>query len=243
MDINKELTHTTFLQREQNFRHTTYNEELNVFNIVKTGDVNRISELQQIIHADGVGTLSSDSKRNLQYLFVAAMTLITRFAIEGGMMQKDAYNLSDLYIQKMDSCKTKTAIISLYKEAVSAFTNRVHELNTSIIYSRPVVEAMDYIYDNLHCNISVSLVSAQVNLSPSYFSSLFKRETGLSIAAYIRRMRIEAAKKMLLYTEYSYQDISNYLCFSSQSHFISIFKKQVEMTPKEYRTAYYQKTD
>jgi AraC-like DNA-binding protein len=46
---------------------------------------------------------------------------------------------------------------------------------------------------------------------------------------------VEAAKNMLLYSEYSLDEIANYLAFASTSYFISTFKKSAGMTPREYR--------
>ena len=52
------------------------------------------------------------------------------------------------------------------------------------------------------------------------------------------RIKIEAAKNMLRFSDYSLIDIANYLAFSPQSHFSLIFQKQVGMTPKKYREQY-----
>lgn len=240
MSVEQELTHTTFLQREYNFKHTTYNDEISTMSAIRHGDVEKARHIIDTFLDDGCGHLSDDPSRNAQYMFVAGITLMTRFAIEGGMLEKDAFNLSDLYIQKMDQCRASlTDIRALYEQASLDFATRVHKLQKSNVYSKPVLLAVDYIYDNLHYNISVEEVAREVNLSPSYFSALFKKETGVSVASYIRNMRIEAAKNMLQFSDYSYQDIGNYLAFSSQSHFISTFKKQVGMTPKEYRIKHF----
>jgi AraC-like DNA-binding protein len=51
--------------------------------------------------------------------------------------------------------------------------------------------------------------------------------------------KIEAAANMLLFSDYSSLEISNYLNFSSQSYFIKQFKKQMGVTPKEYRRRFY----
>jgi len=80
-----------------------------------------------------------------------------------------------------------------------------------------------------------------VGISETYLSKLFKKETGTSVSAYIRSRRIEAAQNMLKFSEYSYEEISNHLCFSSQSHFTSIFKKETGCTPKVYRDQNFRK--
>lgn len=241
MSISKDLTHTTFLRREYEQKHTSYNEELSYYQPIKDGDITNCELLVKAFVSDGVGHLSDNPLRNRQYLFVAAITMITRFAIEGGLEGEDAYNLSDIYIQKMDQCRTPDEIITLFRQMVQEFAKKVREVYKNTAYSKPVMQALDYIYDHLHWEITVAEISEHVGLSQSYFSVLFKKETGRSIAEYVRGQRIEAAKNMLRYSDHSYLDISNYLAFSSHSHFISVFKKEVGMTPKEYRNKYYEK--
>lgn len=72
-----------------------------------------------------------------------------------------------------------------------------------------------------------------------YLSRLFKKETGISVSAYIREQKIEIAKNLLRYSDYSMIDIANRLSFSSQSHFIQQFREAVGMTPKKYRDEHY----
>ena len=74
-----------------------------------------------------------------------------------------------------------------------------------------------------------------LGVSASYLSRLFKKETGDSVSTYIRTQKIEMAKNLLQYSEYSMIEIANRLSFSSQSHFIQQFRESVGMTPKKYR--------
>ena len=69
-------------------------------------------------------------------------------------------------------------------------------------------------------------------------SRIFKKETGESIQKYSMHMRIERAENLLKYSEASLTEISEYLCFSSQSHFGKVFKVYKNMTPKQYRDYY-----
>ena len=71
--------------------------------------------------------------------------------------------------------------------------------------------------------------------SRAYLCKKFHDELDMGIAAYILRCRLREAKLLLRYTEKPLGEISNFLCFSSQSHFQNVFKKHCEMTPMEYR--------
>ena len=83
-------------------------------------------------------------------------------------------------------------------------------------------------------------VADHVGVSRTYFSTLFKKETGTGVAAYITNKRMEAARNMLQHSDFSYAEISQILAFSSQSHFSKVFKDHTGMTPREYRNRVYE---
>lgn len=238
-NIEQELTHTLFLQREYEIYHLPYNEELSFYDAVKKGDIELIKQTMLPLTSERLGHLSDNPRRNLQYHLIVCIALITRFCMEGGMEYETAYTLSDLYIQRTDSCNTCQEVTSLHSEMIFDFTKRMKKLHQERILSPQIVLCMEYIFDHLHTPIIIEKLADYVHLNPNYLSTLFKNEIGIPIAFYIRSKRIEAAKNMLRYSDYSYIDISNYLTFHSHSHFISVFKKQVGITPKQYRTKYY----
>jgi AraC-like DNA-binding protein len=82
-------------------------------------------------------------------------------------------------------------------------------------------------------------LAKEVNLTPSYLSTLFNKETGYTPMHYIQHKRIEAASNLLKYSDYKVADIAYYFSFNSQSHFITVFKKEKGMTPLNYRNRYF----
>lgn len=74
------------------------------------------------------------------------------------------------------------------------------------------------------------------HLSPSYFSRLFRKETGLTFTNYIIAAKIEMAKKLLSESSASVTEISDSLGYSSPSYFIKSFKDREHMTPHAYRS-------
>lgn len=235
----QKLADMTFFQREYMKFHHTYDEEMYQYQLIREGNIKSVKECTKLYNSGKTGRLSEDPVKNLKYLFVSFTTLTTRFCIEGGMPGETAYSLSDLYIQQMDKLTTETEIIELKQKMVLDFTTRMAELKKEHIYAKPVILCIDYIYYHLHKTITVAELADYVNLTPSYLSSLFKKETGISISSYIRKERIESAKNMLKYSNYSYLDISNYLAFSSHSHFSKVFKEETGYSPKEYRNHFF----
>jgi len=233
------LIERMFQDREDQMYHRPYSRELANFGHIKYGDASEIDELiEQFLH-NTTSRLSNDPLRCKKYLFVAAITLAVRFAIEGGLNQELAYTLSDQYIQKVDRCRTIEEVGEIYHDMYVEFASRVREVKAKRVYSRKVNEAVDYIYKHLHLRISLAEMCKTIGISQSYFSILFKREVGISCSEYIRKEKANYARDLLEYSDLSYVDISNYLAFSSHSHFISVFKKEYGTTPREYRNAHY----
>ena len=104
-----------------------------------------------------------------------------------------------------------------------------------------VSRAKDYIYRNLHQKLGTEEIAGALALNPKYLSTLFHRETGLTISQYIRREKIRLVKNMLTYSDYSYLEIAHYLGFSSQSHLGEQFRRETGMTLKEYRQKYHRR--
>ncbi|URN95674.1 MAG: response regulator [Candidatus Pristimantibacillus lignocellulolyticus] len=100
----------------------------------------------------------------------------------------------------------------------------------------PYIEsALNYILTNLHMPITIKEVAAHVHLNPSYFSVLFKENTGKSFSDYITDCRMIAAKKMLLESHDSLDEITASIGLQTTSYFIKMFKKLEGLTPKQYR--------
>ena len=93
----------------------------------------------------------------------------------------------------------------------------------------------DYIEENINQPMQASDIAEHVNLSTSYFLKKFKSELGVGVSEYITRTKTREACMLLKYTDKSLTEISNYLYFSSQSYFQNVFKKQVGITPNQYR--------
>lgn len=96
-------------------------------------------------------------------------------------------------------------------------------------------QAIDYIHAHLDRDLSLVEIAGVVNISPTYFASLFKRATGTSPHQYVIRQRVERAKMMLSKTNLPISDIALQVGFSSHSHLTQQFKRITGMTPKQVR--------
>lgn len=239
MDINKALTKTAFNNREYMITHLPYEREMEFYQSVKMGNIKEVNRLFKPLGGSGFGRLSDDNLRNLKYHLVVTIAFITRYCIEGGMEMETAYNLSDIYILRVDRCVSEEEIHSVHRQVVDDFTGRMHSIIKKGLYSKPVLICLDLIYDNLHNKITLNDLADNVGLSAPYLSKLFHREVGVTVSQYISQKRVEAAENLLKFSDYSCIEISNYLCFNSESYFIQVFKSYTKLTPKEYREKFF----
>lgn len=238
LNIEGELLDQLLIQEETQVKHNDYTKEISFYELVKHGKVEVLQNIPISLTQKGLGKLSDNYRFNVLYHFIVCTAMITRFCIEGGMNSETAYTLSDLYIQKADKTKKVDEITVLHRQMIFDFAYRMKQLQTISTYSNHIYLCIQWIDNHIHKPISTMEVSDSLHLNKSYLCTLFKKETGTTIGNYILYKRIELAKIYLCYTEYTFVEISNFLCFCSHSHFIRSFKKQTGMTPGEYQKKY-----
>ena len=226
---------------EEDILHRPANEEYAFYHAVSSGDVETVRkncQEKRFMDSNGAGTLSKNPLTNIKYHFVITTAMITRICVENGLEMEQAYRLSDFYILKLDNINSLVGVADLHESMVLDFTGKMRLLQKSAT-SKPITTCIDYIYGHIKERITIEDLAEHTGLSTSYLSRLFKKELGVSVSDYIREKKIEKSQNLLKYCDYSLIDISNYLSFSSQSHFIQAFKKYVGMTPKKYRDINY----
>ena len=82
---------------------------------------------------------------------------------------------------------------------------------------------------------SISEFSRACGVSRKTLCTRFKQETGETFASYVRRLRVERAKRLLDTTEFDVSQIAYQTGFSSQSHMQTVFKQATGLTPREWR--------
>jgi AraC family transcriptional regulator len=91
--------------------------------------------------------------------------------------------------------------------------------------------AINYINDHLDGDLSMAQIAGSVNTSPTYFASLFKRATGISLHKYVIKQRVERAKLLLETTDSPIINIASQVGFANSSHLSYLCKRQTGMTP------------
>ena len=104
--------------------------------------------------------------------------------------------------------------------------------------SRPIRVAKQDVMQHFQDPITLEEVCEAAGFSASYFSSLFKKETGEGFAKYLTRVRMEEAKTLLRETNLPVSEICERVGYSDRKHFTHTFHRATGLNPAEYRKMY-----
>lgn len=101
--------------------------------------------------------------------------------------------------------------------------------------SEPVLKAMRYVEGHLQAPLGLREVADEVHLNASYFSFLFKEQTGLTFLEYVTRCKLQKAKELLLGTALPIGEIAEQVGYLTPKYFIKLFKENTGVSPNQYR--------
>lgn len=104
--------------------------------------------------------------------------------------------------------------------------------------TRPIRQARTYVQQHYSEPITLESVCEAAGFSASYFSALFKRETGENFVKYLTRVRIDRAKELLQHTNLPVSEICSRVGYNDLKHFTQTFKKETSLSPAQYRRLY-----
>ena len=225
-----------FEQRETLFERTPYAFEQYVLQLIRQGEPEKLSLALEEYGKSGyiVGSLSSNALRQAQYFAVSCVALGTRAAIDGGMPESEAYCRSDEFIQRIDRMAEPDSILLETYEMSIALARRVRDSIEQSRVSPAIRLCLNYIQEHLHYPITFQDLSSVSGLSPSRVSHLFRSQVGVSPMAYVQKCKLKEAIDLMRHERLSESAVAEILGFSSQSHFISCFKKEYGVTPIRY---------
>lgn len=138
------------------------------------------------------------------------------------------------YEQDVDDIELSCTIYDCLCQ-MQAFNTALSDISTA---NSSVIEAsIRFIRENAEKKLSLNDIADHVNLSPYYFSHLFKEETGCSPVQFLSQCKINLAKTMLKTTIQSVSEISDYLGYSSSASFINAFSNRTGVSPLKFRNS------
>lgn len=224
-----------FWERENKKYHTSYETEIMFYSCIMHGDTERLGKCLEDVLQSGIvaGNLSENNLRQMKYWAVSCIAVACRYAIQGGLPEMDAYNLSDSYIRDIDMLTDENEIMNYLVSKSFEITGRVNSAKAQRGYPSSIRKCVSFIDKNLHSKISLDELARESGLSKDYLSQLFKKTTGKTVTDYIKKRRLDSSKR-LLERGMKVSDVAYALGFCSESYFISCFKNEYNVTPKEY---------
>lgn len=214
----------------------SYSIEKDIIKKVMNGDVDGLIDGAKKIPSVSSGTLSSHLIRHQKNFFIKLETIVARASIEAGLDVDEIFSLEEMYIRKCESLEDIDRIKNLQYHMIIDFADRVNKMNQyNQNNSLLVSQISKYIQNHISESIKTSDIANYLNKSRGRITTEFKNQTGVNLSDFIRIKKIEEAEELLSRTNKSLVFISNYLGFSSQSHFCKVFKDIKGVTPDQYR--------
>jgi len=164
----------------------------------------------------------------LEFVMRAEQTAFSNGGMNYSFQYRENYLENVMNIKNLS--QLKVWFLSKIKEVCHNLATKKEEQSVSLIN-----QAKIYMEQNFEKDISLDEVSRTINISPYYFSKLFKEETGENFIDYLTEIRILKAKELLKDQSYSIKEVCAKSGYSDPNYFSRIFKKKENLTPSEYR--------
>lgn len=146
-------------------------------------------------------------------------------------------NIMERFNQRVEFCSSAGEVLRcLIKEITTSYDQAVAEKLQE--NNRPIRIAKQYIREHYREAITLETVSEVAGFNPTYFSSLFKKETGRNFLEFVSEIRMEQAKCLLKETSLSVAAICEAVGYSDVKYFTKNFTKYSGLKPNEYRKLY-----
>ena len=195
----------------------------------KAGAQNALNELLGHIYFSNAFDFPTIKARIIELVVV-----LSRAVIDAGADMREVMALNAKYLGDIDRFTTFEEMNVWVTGIVHKFIDYSFAL-PRLKHSSAVYKITEYINANYSKKISLDDIAKKVYLSRSYISTVFKDEIGMSLTDYIREVRIERSKQLLLDNTVRIVDIAGMCGFDDQSYFTKVFHTAVGVTPKQYR--------
>ncbi len=214
----------------------SYAIEKDMIKKVMNGDVGGLIDGATKIPSVSSGNLAPHLLRHNKNFFIKLETIMARASIEAGLDVDEIFSIEEMYIRKCESLDNIDRIKNLQYHMIIDYADRVKKLQQYNGHnSKMVTEISKYIRKHISEPIKTSDIADYFGKSRGGITTEFKKQTGMNLSDFIKLKKIQEAQELLYETNKSLVLISDYLGFSSQSHFTRIFKEITGITPKEYR--------
>jgi AraC-like DNA-binding protein len=209
--------------------------KLQVYEAVKSRDKEKVFQLIMEELNFKPEVLNEDDFRTLKKEYVLFVVALSERLVQDRLLELEtSFSLLKIGIQLIEAAQSDIEVIHVVIAGVFEYMKYIEERICKSNHNL-IILVKDYIQNNLTSKINIGVMAQEIGTNSSYLSRLFHQKEGITIQQYICNQRIKQAEKLLCFSNYSNEEISRFLCFSSQSHFGKILKESTGMTPNQYR--------
>lgn len=211
-----------------------YDAERRLMYAVSHGQIHQAQLLISHAHENLLEHRVPDLMRSLRNYGIVLNTLLRKAAEHGTVHPVHIDKLSSSMARKLETVRTPDEMFQQYSTMVHKYCLLVKN-HSMQHYSQLVQHVILRIEADLTADLSLSTHAAELNVNPSYLSTLFKRETGLTLTEFVNRQRIDHAIFLFNTTDMQVQTIAQHCGIPDVNYFTKTFKRMIGKTPKEYR--------
>ena len=176
----------------------------------------------------------------IKYVNAKILSLIIHYINEEGISYMNVFGKDFIPLNELEDITTVEEIIIWFKMIINNIV-QIKEKQSNEYYSLRVLQTQGILKEKFKMGIGLQEVAEELGVHKVYLSRIFKEETGKTITQYIQELRIDEIKKLLETTNKSMSEIAEELNYNYPQQLSMMFKKEINLTPKEYRKQYYQK--
>lgn len=175
-----------------------------------------------------------DRLRDKKDLGISLNTLLRKTAEDAGVHPFYIDALSNANVVRLENVSNEIEFGRTCRELVEDYCDLIHQYALKS-FSKPVQDAIFLIQSDLSSDLTLSAIAEKLNLNRSYLSTLFCKEVGQTLSAYILEKRIRRAQHLLSITPLSIQEIAWEVGIPDANYFARLFKRETGVTPKRHR--------
>ena len=211
-----------------------YSYEKEMMDAVSKGQVHKADLLFTNMSTFVFEQRTTDPIRNAKNYCIIMNTLLRKAAQQGNVHPMYLDSVSSAYAAKIEQLLSLEELQPLMADMFRNYCRLVRKYSTQK-HTPPVQQALIYIDANLSGDLSLKTLAQKLNISSSYLSTIFKKETGHTLTDLIAQRRVDRAKELLRTTRLQIQTVAQHCGIVDVHYFSKIFKKVTGQTPKEYR--------
>lgn len=152
---------------------------------------------------------------------------------------KQIFDIVEQLVAESHNAENSLACLSLlYTLIDDLYKYCLIEKDEPLVFDNELDVVINYIHENYTEKISSSTLSKRFNYDESYFCRKFKIATGTTLMKYIKKLRLDMAKRLLEESDSSIRTVSEACGFSDVTYFSRCFKDEFEISPSQYIDIY-----